>query len=76
MLNIFEDGNKSIFNAKIFKAKTRIVDEAHGDEASKENMKKCQRLSLLKLKFQFFFSDSYIDNSVTRGRFTLLATCR
>jgi len=29
-----------------------------------------------KFKFQFFYSDSYIDNSVTRARFTLLATCR
>jgi len=29
-----------------------------------------------KFKFQFFYSDSYIDNSVTRARITLLATCR
>jgi len=27
------------------------------------------------LKFPFFYSDSYIDNTVTRARFTLLATC-
>jgi len=26
---------------------------------------------MLKLKFQFFYSDSYIDKSVTRARFTL-----
>jgi len=29
-----------------------------------------------KLKFPFFYSDSYIDNSVIRAGFTLLATCR
>jgi len=29
-----------------------------------------------KVKNPIFYSDSYIDNSVTRARFTLLATCR
>jgi len=34
------------------------------------------KVQMFKFKFQFFYSDSYIDNSVTRARFTLLATCR
>jgi len=34
------------------------------------------KVQMFKFKFQFFYSDSYIDNSVTRARFTLLATGR
>jgi len=36
----------------------------------------CRLIIQIQIKFQFFYSDSYIDNSVTRARFTLLATCR
>jgi len=34
------------------------------------------KINIQKFKFQFLYSGSYIDNSVTRARFTLLAICR